>query len=59
MIPGGSRSHRQRMTEELVAIYRPSCNSEQFERQWKDEWIGSYQAPTTNPLTTPREAPSD
>jgi hypothetical protein len=58
-IPGGSPSHRERITEELMAVYHPTCNAEQFDRQWKDEWIGSYSAPTTNPLTTPREAPSD
>ena len=57
VIPGGLRSHRERITEELVAVYRPSCNPEQFDRSWKDEWIGSYRAPTTNPLTTTREPP--
>jgi hypothetical protein len=57
VIPGGSPSHRERITEELVAIYRPTCNPEQFDRQWKEEWIGSYRAPTTKPLTTPRDAP--
>ncbi len=57
VIPGGLPSHRERITEELVAIYRPSCNTAQFERAWKDEWIGSYRAPTTNPLTTEREPP--
>lgn len=57
VIPGGLRSHRERITEELVAIYHPSCNPEQFERAWKDEWIGSYRAPTTKPLTTDREVP--
>lgn len=57
-IPGGLRSHRERITEELLAIYKPSCNSEQFERHWKEEWIGSYRAPTTKPLTTGRDAPS-
>lgn len=58
-IPGGQRSHRERITEELAAIYHPSCNPEQFERTWKDEWIGSYRAPTTNPLTTDREPPGN
>lgn len=59
VIPGGLPSHRQRITEELMAIYRPSCNSETFDRTWKDEWIGSYSAPnTTDPLTTDREPPA-
>lgn len=57
VIPGGLASHRERITEELVAIYRPSCNPAQFDRTWKDEWIGSYTAPTANPLTTRREPP--
>lgn len=59
VIPGGSPSHRERITEELLATYHPSCNVELFDRAWKDEWIGSYRAPTTKPLTTPRDAPTD
>lgn len=58
VVPGGRRSHRERITEELAAIYHPSCNSTRFERTWKDEWIGSYRAPTTNPLTTSRKPPA-
>ena len=58
VIPGGLRSHRERITEELIAVYHPSCNPAQFDRAWKDEWIQSYRAPTTKPLTTEREAPS-
>jgi len=57
-IPGGLSSHRERITHELIAIYHPSCNPEQYDRAWKDEWIGSYRAPTTKPLTTGRDAPS-
>ena len=56
-IPGGLPSHRERITHELIAIYHPSCNPEQYDRAWKDEWIGSYDAPTTKPLTTRRDAP--
>lgn len=56
-IPGGLPSHRERITEELAAIYHPSCNDTQYDRAWKDEWIGSYSAPTTKPLTTRRDAP--
>jgi hypothetical protein len=54
-IPGGLRSHREQVTRELVAIYRPGCNLEQFDQTWNDEWIGSYNAPTTGPLTTGRD----
>lgn len=57
VIPGGLPSHRERITEELVSIYSPSCNSSQFDRTWRDEWIGSYDAPTTKPLTTERTPP--
>ncbi len=58
IIPGGLRSHRERITEELIAVYHPSCNTDQFDRAWKDEWIGSYSAPTTKPLTTDRRPPN-
>ena len=57
-IPGGLASHRERITEELAAVYHPSCNPTQYDREWKDEWIGSYRAPTTKPLTTDRDAPT-
>lgn len=58
-IPGGTPSHRARITEELISIYHPSCNEEQFDRAWKEEWIGSYEAPTAKPLTTRRDAPPE
>ena len=58
-IPGGLLSHRERMTHELIATYHPSCNPEQYDRAWKEEWIGSYRAPTANPLTTNRETPPE
>ena len=54
-VPGGLRSHREQIAQELAAIYRPRCNAERFERAWRDEWIGQYEAPTTGPLTTDRE----
>jgi hypothetical protein len=54
-VPGGLRSHREEIARELAAIYRPGCNTEQFERTWKPEWIGQYRAPTTGPLTTGRD----
>jgi hypothetical protein len=57
-VPGGLPSHREQIARELIAVYRPSCNPEQYDRTWKDEWIGSYTAPTTTGLTTPR-SPSD
>jgi len=54
-VPGGLRSHREQITQELAAIYRPTCNEQEYERSWKDEWIGEYRAPTTGPLTTGRD----
>jgi len=49
-VPGGTRSHREQIARELIAIYRPSCNDEQYDQTWKDEWIGEYSAPTTAPV---------
>jgi len=58
-VPGGLRSHREQIAQELAAIYRPSCNDKHYERSWKDEWIGDYTAPTTGPLTTSRAPDPD
>lgn len=58
-VPGGTRSHREQITHELLAVYRPGCNTEQFAPAWKDEWIGSYRTPTTGPLTTDRDPSAD
>jgi hypothetical protein len=54
-VPGGTPSHRERIAQELAAVYHPSCNTQQFDKAWKDEWIGEYSAPTTGPLTTGRD----
>jgi hypothetical protein len=54
-IPGGLPSHREQMCRELLSIYEPSCNEEKFDKAWKDEWIGDYQTPVTDPLTTKRD----
>ena len=54
-VPGGLRSHREQIARELTAIYRPSCNPDQYDNAWKDEWIGEYSAPTAGPLTTGRD----
>ena len=53
-VPGGKRPHRELIAQELTAIYNPRCNSQQYDRSWKDHWIGEYDAPTTGPLTTSR-----
>jgi hypothetical protein len=53
--PGALSSHREQITRELIAAYRPGCNPEQYDQAWKDEWIGGYSAPTTGPLTTGRD----
>jgi hypothetical protein len=49
-VPGGSRSHREQITKELIAIYRPRCNQVQYDQSWQDRWIGEYSAPTTGPV---------
>ncbi len=58
-VPGGLRSHREQIVHELTAIYRPSCNPDQYDPAWKDEWIGEYNAPTAGPLTTGRDPAAD
>jgi hypothetical protein len=50
-VPGGGRGHREQITRELTAIYHPHCNTQQYDRSWKEHWIGEYSAPTTGPLT--------
>ncbi|HEU0041298.1 MAG TPA: hypothetical protein VFQ15_02995 [Jiangellaceae bacterium] len=54
-VPGGLPSHREQIAHELAAVYHPSCNEQQYERSWKAEWIGEYNAPTAGPLTTSRD----
>jgi hypothetical protein len=56
-VPGGLSSHREQIARELTAIYHPSCNTEQYDSTWKDQWIGDYDAPTAGPLSTPRDPP--
>jgi hypothetical protein len=50
-VPGGGRPHREQITRELTAIYRPGCNTQQYDHAWKPHWIGEYQAPTTGPVS--------
>lgn len=52
--PGAMPKHREQITRELIAQYRPGCNPEHYDQAWRDQWIGAYQAPTTGPLTTSR-----
>ncbi len=55
-VPGGLPSHREQITRELCAVYRPQCNEQQFDQTWREEWIQDYSAPaTTGPLTTDRQ----
>jgi len=54
-VPGGLRSHREQIARELIAVYQPGCHPDQYDQAWEDEWIGSYRAPTTGPLTTNRD----
>jgi hypothetical protein len=50
-VPGGGPAHREQIARELTAIYRPGCNTQQYDPAWKDEWIGEYHAPTTGPVS--------
>lgn len=54
-VPGGTRAHREQITRELIAIYDPSCNLEKFDQAWKAEWIGEYETPVTDALSTGRD----
>lgn len=54
-VPGGTAAHREQIVKELLAVYKPGCAPEQYDQAWEDEWIGSYDAPTTKPLTTNRD----
>ena len=53
--PGVEAGHRDQITKELIAIYKPGCNPEHYEHGWSEHWIGDYEAPTTGPLTTSRD----
>ena len=57
-VPGGLKSHREQIVRELASIYHPSCNADQYDPAWKDQWIGDYSAPTAGPLSTPRDPAS-
>jgi hypothetical protein len=50
-VPGGGQAHREQIARELVAVYRPGCNAQQYDHAWKEEWIGDYSAPTTSSVT--------
>jgi hypothetical protein len=54
-ILGGSEKHREQVVRELLAVYQPSCNEEQYEQVWNDEWIGEYSNAFTDPLQTSRD----
>ena len=58
-VPGGTRPHREQIANELTAIYRPSCNDQQFDHAWKDEWIAEHSAPTTGNVTRRGPAQAD
>jgi hypothetical protein len=54
--PGATPAHREQIARELIAIYRPGCNTEQYDQAWEEHWIGDYETPgTTGPLTTDRD----
>lgn len=54
-VPGGTRAHREQIARELIAVYKPSCNIQQYDKAWEPHWIGEYEARTTKPLSTPKD----
>jgi hypothetical protein len=56
--PGARSGHREQIARELISIYRPGCNPDQYDQAWSEHWIGDYEAPTTGPLTTSRDQPN-
>jgi hypothetical protein len=52
-VPGGLPTHREQIARELIAIYHPSCNEQQFDPAWRDEWIGHER--TGDQLTADRD----
>ncbi len=48
-VPGGGAAHREQITRELTAIYRPRCTTQQYDQAWKEEWIGTT---TSSPSLT-------
>jgi hypothetical protein len=38
-VPGGTSAHREQIARELVAVYHPGCNEQQYDNSWKDEWL--------------------
>ena len=56
-VPGGGRSHREQITRELTAIYRPRCNDQQYDQAWKDEWIGGTTSSSPSLAKDPTRPP--
>ena len=48
------RGHRAQLADELSRSTSRSATTSSSTRRWQDHWIGSYDAPTTGPLTTGR-----
>ena len=57
-VPGGTRAHREQISRELIAVYHPGCNTQQYDQAWRDEWIGDYTAPATGPTAAPGTSPA-
>ena len=55
VVPGGTSAHREQISQELIAIYDPSCNLNKYDKAWKAEWIGAYDTSVTDALTTERK----
>ena len=40
---GANPTHREQITCELIAIYHPGCNGDQYDQAWEEHWIGEYE----------------
>ncbi|MBO0821885.1 MAG: hypothetical protein J2P26_13675 [Nocardiopsaceae bacterium] len=36
---GATTAHRDQIARELMAVYHPGCNDEQYDLAWKDDWM--------------------
>lgn len=56
LVPGGTRSIRQGIAQELNAVYEPICNEDQYVQHWEPEWIGDYESNLTKKLMLSTDA---
>ena len=40
-VAGGGRPHREQIARELIAVYHPHCNEQQYTPAWHPTWIAT------------------